>query len=64
MYALGIRYVGETVAKKLAKHYKTIDAIANATQDDLVNVDEIGIKIAESVQEFFTSDKTSILLID
>ncbi len=55
LYALGIRYVGETVAKKLAKHYKTIDAIANATQEELVNVDEIGIKIAESVQEFFAS---------
>ncbi|WP_338358735.1 NAD-dependent DNA ligase LigA [Yeosuana marina] len=56
LYALGIRYVGETVAKKLAKHYKTIDAIANATQEELVNVDEIGVKIAESVQEFFTSE--------
>ncbi len=55
LYALGIRYVGETVAKKLAKHYKTIDAIADATQEELVNVDEIGIKIAESVQEFFAS---------
>lgn len=56
LYALGIRYVGETVAKKLAKHYKNIDVIASASQDDLVNVDEIGIKIAESVQEFFTSE--------
>src|SRR5690606_23212010 len=57
LYALGIRYVGETVAKKLAKHYKSIDAIANATIDDLVQVDEIGIKIAQSVVEFFASDK-------
>ena len=56
LYALGIRYVGETVAKKLAKHYKTIDAIVNATQEELVNVDEIGVKIAESVQEFFASE--------
>lgn len=55
LYALGIRYVGETVAKKLAKHYKSIDAIAVASQEDLVNVDEIGIKIAESVTAFFTS---------
>jgi len=57
LFALGIRYVGETVAKKLAKHYKSIDAIANATQEELVNVDEIGIKIAESVVAFFTSEE-------
>lgn len=55
LFALGIRYVGETVAKKLAKHYKTIEALANATFIDLVTVDEIGIKIAESVIEFFNS---------
>ena len=57
LYALGIRYVGETVAKKLAKHYKSIDAIAIASQEELVNVDEIGIKIAESVTAFFASQK-------
>ncbi|UKM63585.1 NAD-dependent DNA ligase LigA [Flavobacteriaceae bacterium GSB9] len=57
LYALGIRYVGETVAKKLVKHYKSIDAVAGASQDDLVNVDEIGTKIAESVHTFFTSEE-------
>lgn len=56
LFALGIRFVGETVAKKLVKHYKTIDAIAKASIDDLVNVDEIGIKIAESVIAFFHSE--------
>ena len=56
LYALGIRYVGETVAKKLAKHYKSINAIAAASQEELVNVDEIGIKIAESVIAFFASE--------
>ena len=56
LYALGIRYVGETVAKKLARHYKSVDALANATIIDLVTVDEIGIRIAESVVEFFNSD--------
>ncbi|KJD34577.1 DNA ligase [Tamlana nanhaiensis] len=62
LYALGIRYVGETVAKKLAKHYKSIDAIIEATEDALVNVDEIGIKIAESVVAFFhsTDNKTIV----
>ncbi|WP_452226516.1 NAD-dependent DNA ligase LigA [Lacinutrix cladophorae] len=56
LFALGIRYVGETVAKKLAKHYKSIEAIAKATQEELVNVDEIGVKIAESVILFFASE--------
>ncbi len=62
LFALGIRYVGETVAKKLAKHYKTIDAIVAATEEELVNVDEIGIKIAQSVQEFFVSEENRILV--
>tara|TARA_R110002012_G_scaffold187203_1_gene354097 strand:+ start:17321 stop:19315 length:1995 start_codon:yes stop_codon:yes gene_type:complete len=53
LYALGIRYVGETVAKKLVKHYKSIDAIKHATSIDLVTVDEIGVRIAESVTDFF-----------
>ena len=53
LYALGIRYVGETVAKKLAKHYKNIDNLANATIIDLITVDEIGERIAQSVVDFF-----------
>ena len=53
LYALGIRYVGETVAKKLAKHFKNIDAIASADFDTLIAVDEIGEVIARSVIEFF-----------
>ncbi len=57
LYALGIRYVGETVAKKLAKHYKTIDNLAAATLMELVLFDEIGERIAQSVIEFFANDK-------
>ena len=57
LYAIGIRYVGETVAKKLAKHYKTIDAIQNASLLDLILVDEIGEKIAQSVTEFFDNQE-------
>lgn len=53
LFALGIRYVGETVAKKLAKHYKSIDQLAAATIMDLVLVDEIGERIAQSVVAFF-----------
>jgi len=55
LYALGIRYVGETVAKKLARHYKNIDNLANATLMDLVLVDEIGERIAQSVMDFFAN---------
>jgi len=53
LFALGIRFVGETVAKKLAKHYKNIDALSKATFMDLVLVDEIGERIAQSVLDFF-----------
>jgi DNA ligase (NAD+) len=53
LYALGIRYVGETVAKKLAKHYKNIHNLAKADLLDLVTVDEIGERIAQSVMDFF-----------
>jgi DNA ligase (NAD+) len=62
LFALGIRYVGETVAKKLAKHYKSIDAIAEASEDELVNVDEIGVKIAESVVGFFSSQENVFII--
>jgi len=53
LYALGIRFVGETVAKKLAQHYKNIDALSEASFMDLVLVDEIGERIAYSVIDFF-----------
>ncbi|MGB0933622.1 MAG: NAD-dependent DNA ligase LigA [Lishizhenia sp.] len=52
LFGLGIRFVGETVAKKLAKAFKNIDAILSASYDDLVAVEEIGEKIALSIQEF------------
>ncbi len=53
LFALGIRFVGETVAEKLAMAFKSIDALATATFDDLIAVDEIGERIAKSVIEFF-----------
>ena len=62
LFALGIRFVGETVAKKLAKHYKSIDAIITASIEELIAVDEIGIKIAESVKEFFSSTDNLVLI--
>ncbi|MDG1330175.1 MAG: NAD-dependent DNA ligase LigA [Flavobacteriaceae bacterium] len=54
LFALGIRYVGETVAKKLSKHYKSINGLANASEEELINVDEIGEVIAKSVVDFFS----------
>jgi DNA ligase (NAD+) len=63
LYALGIRFVGETVAKKLAKHYKTIDALCQANLIDLILVDEIGERIAQSVIDFF-QNKENIIIID
>ena len=57
LFALGIRYVGETVAKKLAKHYKSVDNLMTASIIDLTSVDEIGDRIAESVVEFFSSEE-------
>lgn len=63
LFALGIRYVGETVAKKLAKAFKNIDALMAASQEQLVAVDEIGERIAESVVNFF-SEPANIEIID
>ncbi|HLV92582.1 MAG TPA: NAD-dependent DNA ligase LigA [Aequorivita sp.] len=57
LFGLGIRYVGETVAKKLVSHYKTIDALQNASEEDLVTVDEIGERIAQSVVLYFSSEE-------
>ena len=63
LYALGIRFVGETVAKKLARHFKSIDQLMRANFETLIAVDEIGDKIAESVLEFF-NDLGNIQLVN
>lgn len=62
LYALGIRFVGETVAKKLAKHYRTIEALRKATLMDLVLVDEIGDRIAQSVIDFFENQENNLII--
>lgn len=56
LFALGIRYVGETVAKKLVKHYKSISNLMQATFEELISVDEIGESIAQSVIDFFDNE--------
>ncbi|MEJ7645758.1 MAG: NAD-dependent DNA ligase LigA [Chryseolinea sp.] len=53
LFAIGIRYVGKTVAEKLARYFKNIDKIAAASKDELLAAPEVGEKIAESVYEFF-----------
>ena len=53
LFALGIRYVGRTVASKLAEHFRDIDRIANATPEELIEVPEIGDRIAQSVVAYF-----------
>lgn len=62
LFALGIRFVGETVAKKLAKHYKNIDALSRASIMDLILVDEIGERIAKSVIEFFENEENKKII--
>ena len=53
LFSLGIRYVGETVSKKLTTHFKSIDELINASHEDILNVDEIGEKIAASLIAYF-----------
>lgn len=62
LYSLGIRYVGETVAKKLAIHFGNIDRIMNATLDELTEAEEIGEKIALSIREYFARPEHQILI--
>ena len=63
LFALGIRFVGETVAKKLAKYFKSMDCLMVATFEELINVDEIGDRIAQSIIDF-SSDLGNIQLIN
>lgn len=62
LFALGIRYVGETVAKKLAIAFPTIEALAHASIEDLVQVDEIGARIAQSVVKYFSEEKNIAII--
>jgi DNA ligase (NAD+) len=56
LYALGIRYVGETTAKKIALAFRSLDAIRNASLEDLLQVDEVGERIAQSIIQYFADD--------
>jgi DNA ligase (NAD+) len=63
LFGLGIRYVGETVAKKLVKAFSSIDRIRDASREELIEVDEIGDRIADSLLDFF-NDERNVLLIE
>jgi DNA ligase (NAD+) len=57
LFGLGIRYIGETVARKLAIHFKSINKLMAATIEELIAADEIGERIAQSVIEYFSDEK-------
>ncbi|MBS7332789.1 MAG: NAD-dependent DNA ligase LigA [Weeksellaceae bacterium] len=63
LYAIGIRHVGETVAKKLVKHFQNIDRLMAATMEELVSVGDIGEKIAISIKDYF-KDEDNLALIE
>lgn len=62
LFALGIRYVGETVAKKLAKAFPNIDSLMGASREALVAVDEIGERIADSILNYFNQEKNRLFI--
>ena len=62
LFALGIRFVGETVAKKLSRAFTSIEALRQASLDDLIHVDEIGEKIASSLIQYFANESNCILV--
>jgi DNA ligase (NAD+) len=55
LFALGIKFVGETVARRLARHFKTVDNLSTASLEELVVVEEIGNRIAGSVIDYFSN---------
>jgi len=55
LFAVGIRYVGETTAKKLARYFKNVDALASASKEELKAVDDVGEQVAESLVQFFNT---------
>jgi DNA ligase (NAD+) len=62
LFALGIRHVGETTAKKLAKKFRSLDALMKASRETLLEADEVGEVIAESLHEFFSNQQNQELI--
>ncbi len=61
LFAIGIRHVGDTVARKLAEHFGSMSALAEASLEDIIQVPDVGLKIAESIRIYFESEKNRIL---
>lgn len=62
LFALGIRFVGETTAKYLAAHFRTLDAIAAATVEELAEAEEVGAKIAVAIVEYFATEENRAII--
>ena len=62
LFGIGIKHVGETVAKKLVKNFATIEDLKNATSEELVQVEDIGQKIADSIVEFFKNPENNLMI--
>lgn len=63
LFALGIRFVGETTAKYLAAHFRTLDAVMHATREELIEADEVGGKIADAIIDYF-ADEENLRIIE
>lgn len=64
LFAIGIRYVGENTAKKLARFFKNVDALSNATKEELMQVDDVGERVATSIIDFFLQPENLEMIID
>ena len=62
LYAIGIRHVGETTAKKIAKKVKTLDVLIHSTKEELLTIDEVGEIIAISLHDFFSNEKNKTII--
>ncbi|MCR2823424.1 NAD-dependent DNA ligase LigA [Lederbergia panacisoli] len=62
LFGLGIRHVGEKAAKTLAEHFETIEKLASATQEELLNVEEVGGKMADAIATFFENEEFELLI--
>lgn len=63
LYAIGIRHVGETTAKKIAKKVKSLDVLINATKEELLNIDEVGEIIAISLADYFSNEQNKEIIL-
>ena len=63
LFALGIRFVGEVTAKKLARHFETMDAVANAPKEELMTVEDVGERVADSIIDYFNNTENLEILL-